>query len=309
MAAMTTRRRLLTPPVLAAATCLTLLAGAGAASADSIAYVKDGDVWLSTPDASRQYRVTFDGGYSTVSQADSGRIAALRGDRITTLNPDGSIVHVDGSTRYDILTPHSWTHPGTQFRGPFDPVISPNGMKIAYSWYYTQTSTTPNCNPSTGCQVVYGRQGTNYISPDGRSPFDQPGYNEQTGWVGPSWNGDSETMLSDPIQVGNEDVVVHTPGMDGVRGGVSRWFFDPSATGGLMDGEMTRDKKKLAFVTGQAHEKLYLYRAKGGYPTIPENCFAITGGSGRYSSPSWSPDGRTLAYADDQGIHTMPIRP
>jgi hypothetical protein len=292
-----------------AASAAALLLTAGAASADSIAYVKDGNVWLSTPDASRQYQVTFDGGYSTVSQADSGRIAALRGDRITTLNPDGSIINVDGSKRYDILTPHSYSMPGTQFRGPFDPAISPDGMKIAYTWYYTQLGETPNCNPSTGCQTVYGRQGTNYISPDGKSPFDKPGWSEQTGWVGPSWVGDGgATIISDPIQVGNEDVVQHTPGdeANGLPGGLSRWFFDPTAKG-MADGELSRNKEKLAFVTGPEHKELWLYRGKGGYPTVPENCYRLTDGVGRINSPSWSPDGTRLAYADDQGIHVLPL--
>jgi hypothetical protein len=293
----------------AALAACVLAAAATPASADSIAYVKGGDVWLSTPDGSRQYRVTDDGGYSQVSQSDSGRIAALRGDRISTFNPDGSPIHVDGSRRYDILTPHSYTHPGTMFRGPFDPAISPDGMRIAYSWYYTQTGQTPNCNPSNGCQTVYGRQGTNYISPDGKSPFDQPGFNEQTGWVGPSWTSDGGTIISDPIQVGNPDAVVHTPGdqHNGIRGAMSPWFFDPSATGGLADGELTRDRTKLVFVTGQAHETLFLYRGNGGHPHVPENCYKLTDGTGRISSPSWSPDGTTLAFADDSGINVLPL--
>ncbi|MDO9352871.1 MAG: hypothetical protein Q7T55_04210 [Solirubrobacteraceae bacterium] len=299
-----------TATVLAAST-LAALAAAAPASADSIAYIKEGNVWLSTTDGARQYQVTFDGGYSTVSQSDGERIVAQRGDRIVTVNRNGGIIHTDGSTKYDIITPHSYTQPSTPFRGPFDPVISPNGMKIAYTWYYTQTGETSNCNPSNGCQTVYGRQGTGYISPDGKSPFDKPGWNEQTGWVGPSWTDDGQTIISDPIQVGNEDVVVHTPGDDGVMGGlpggINRWFFDPSAPGGLSDGEMTRDKKKLAFITGEQHEKIFLYRAKGGYPFIPENCFALPADTGRASSPSWSTDGTTLAYADGDGIKVIAI--
>lgn len=286
-----------------------LLAAPGAASADSIAYVKDGNVWLSTSDGSRQYQVTTEGGYSTVSQSDHGRLVALRGDRIETFEPDGRAINVDGSTRYSILTPHSYTMPGTTFRGPFDPVISPDGMKIAYSWYYTQYGETPNCNPSTGCQTVYGRQGTNYISPDGRSPYDKPGWTEQTGWVGPSWNQDGETLLSDPIQVGNPDVVISTPGdeSNGIRGAVLTWFRDPTAPGGLRDGEMSRDKTKLAFVTGEQAETIFLYRAKGGYPQVPENCYRLTDGVGRISSPSWSPDGTKLAFADSNGVNVLPL--
>lgn len=291
------------------ATGVALLLATGAASADSIAYVKGGDVWLSTPDGARQYQVTTDGGYSTVSQADNGRIAALRGDRIVTLNPDGSPVNASGATRYEIRTPHSYTMPGTPFRGPFDPAISPDGMKIAYTWYYTQYGETPNCNPSLGCHTVYGREGTNYIAPDGSSAYDKPGWKEQTGWVGPSWNQDGETLLSDPIQVGNEDVVVHTPGDEsaGLPGGLSRWFSDSDARSGLRDGEMSRDKTKLAFVSGDQNEEIRFYRAKGGYPTLPDGCFRLYDMAGRLGSPSWSPDGTTVAFSDGAGVHVLPL--
>ena len=54
------------------AALIALAVAAPAASADSIAYVKNGDIWLSTSDGSRQYRVTTTGGYSDVSQAEKG---------------------------------------------------------------------------------------------------------------------------------------------------------------------------------------------------------------------------------------------
>jgi hypothetical protein len=52
------------------------------ASADSLVFIKDHDVWLSQPDGSGQYRVTTDGTadnpYASPSQADDGTIVAMR---------------------------------------------------------------------------------------------------------------------------------------------------------------------------------------------------------------------------------------
>jgi hypothetical protein len=50
-----------------------VLVAAETASADSISYVKDGNVWLSTPDGSRQFQVTESGGYSSPRRPTTAR--------------------------------------------------------------------------------------------------------------------------------------------------------------------------------------------------------------------------------------------
>ena len=61
--------------------------GAASRPADSISYVKDGNVWLSTPDGARQVQVTTAGGYTYASQADDGTLVALVGQRLQKLSP------------------------------------------------------------------------------------------------------------------------------------------------------------------------------------------------------------------------------
>jgi hypothetical protein len=62
------------PRLAAGAVALCALAiAAPAANADSIAYVRDGNVFLTTPDGARQFQVTFDGGYSDVSRPTTAR--------------------------------------------------------------------------------------------------------------------------------------------------------------------------------------------------------------------------------------------
>ena len=127
-----------------AAALLVLACGAPAASADSIAYVKDGNVWLTTPDGSRQYQVTSAGGYSDVSQADDGTMIALNGVRLHRL--DRATAHVIA----DFDTPVSDTRPAPSktFYGPFDPAISPDGTKVAYTYYYMTQSQNPTLLPA-----------------------------------------------------------------------------------------------------------------------------------------------------------------
>src|SRR5690242_18733821 len=85
---------------------MIVAAAAPAAQADSIAYVKDGNVWLSTSDGARQYQVTTAGGYSSVSQDNRGEMVALHGTRLHWLTREGAL-------KADIYTPVS-TGPGAQ---------------------------------------------------------------------------------------------------------------------------------------------------------------------------------------------------
>src|SRR4051794_703748 len=109
---------------LAALACLAL---ASPAAADSIVYVKDGNVWLTNGDASKQYQVTSDGGYSSPSQADDGTIVALQGGKLVRLNRSG--------TQLNAPVAGIGSPPDTaNFFGPYEPRVSPDGTKIAY-WF------------------------------------------------------------------------------------------------------------------------------------------------------------------------------
>ena len=74
------------------------------ASADSVAFVRGGDVYLATGDFTREYRVTYTGGYSDVSQADDGTMIALNGVRLHRLDRAGNVLA-------DFDTPVSDTRP------------------------------------------------------------------------------------------------------------------------------------------------------------------------------------------------------
>jgi hypothetical protein len=63
---------------LAAAAVCAAAAVPAVAAADSLVYVKDGNVFLSAADGSAAKQVTTDGGYESPSQADDGTIVAGR---------------------------------------------------------------------------------------------------------------------------------------------------------------------------------------------------------------------------------------
>jgi hypothetical protein len=65
------------------------LVAASPSAADSILFVRDGNVWIPTPDGTTERPLTAGGGLSSPSMADDGTIVALRGRSFVRLRPDG----------------------------------------------------------------------------------------------------------------------------------------------------------------------------------------------------------------------------
>ena len=66
---------------------------AAPASADSIVYAKQGNLYLTSADGSKGYQLTFDGGYSSPSQAEDGTIGALRHKQLVRMNRSGQLLN------------------------------------------------------------------------------------------------------------------------------------------------------------------------------------------------------------------------
>src|SRR3954471_3852929 len=190
---------------LAAAAALAVLAaGAPAAYADSIAYVKDGNVWLSTPDGARRFQVTTRGGYSDVSQADDGTRIALTGSRLHRLDRLGHVL-----AYFDTPVSDTRPAPAKVFYGPFEPAISPDGTKVAYTYYYMTQSQSPTCFPPT-CVTTINEGGTGYSYADRQTSWNEPGLGYHSGWRNPVWVDNDMTMLSDPTHLPNRDIILDT---------------------------------------------------------------------------------------------------
>ena len=288
----------------AAAALATLALGAPAvAQADSIAYIKAGNVFLATTDGAREYQVTFDGGYSTVSQADNGRMVALRGDRIRHLERDGRVIA-------DIATPVSTTtDPTMQFKGPFDPAISPDGTRVAYTYYWQYKTYGPGCQPPY-CTLTRLYHGTGFTDPNRLTAWDEPGFKRRSGWIDASWVDNDTVLLSSPYIQPNEDTVLWSPSAVD-DSGLKRWFEDHAFSGKVKDvdhvagqvGDRERRRRRPAASASRN-------TVGGFYPDYPERC-ARRGDEdpNKLSSPTFAGDASKLFWAENTtGIHmaTLP---
>ncbi len=303
-----------------AALCASL-ALAAPASADSIAYVKDGNVWLASPDGARQQQVTTTGGYHYVSQADDGTLAALvGGERIRKLSRTGDVLAEFGTYVSD-GAPSSG--PVNQFGGPFNPEISRDGKLIAYEWInqnYTNGGSGCNSSSVPPCYVLTSRQGVGITHADRFTGFEEFGL--LTGWIGPAWMSGNRLLRSNASVSPNVDAVINTIGPGKGDDELKGWFWDDNGAGGVQEVDITRDEKVAAGIAGYSGNRLRIYRVLydpmtapeqdvspwGDNPDVVEPC--IEAGDpvgGRFENLSFSPDGRNLAYSVGNGIWVLDV--
>ncbi len=262
-------------PLLAA--CALTLVLPVQASADSLVYVKGGDVWLSAPDGSRQTKLTDDGGYKYASQSESGLIAASNGDRVIRLSRSGT---VEASFPTAVGSNSSY--------GPFDTEISPDGKTIAYEYFQYS--------------YFWGlRIGVAYINAGTGEHFGET----HTGWSYPSWIDNQRLIHSGAPNKLSSDVMIRKAGEPNNL--ATDWFSHPDA-GGVRDGDISRDGSVLAFVAGENDEFMTIYRRTGELGVdVPEYCYHYGEPNGKFDDPAISPDGRMLAWNEDDGVHVGPL--
>jgi hypothetical protein len=118
----------------AAAAALSLRGAAASAQADSISFLRGGDIWVAAPDGSKQTQLTHDGGYGYQSRADDGSFIAVHGRMLRRLSPTGVV-----TAEFSTPVSGAQTAPFTSyFKGPFKAEISPDGSKVAYDYWYQE---------------------------------------------------------------------------------------------------------------------------------------------------------------------------
>ena len=305
---------------IGAAAVVLALAAAAPAAADSIAYVKDGDVWLASPDGSRQQRITRTGIYSYVSQADTGEMIALApGERLHKLARSGKVL-ADFTTTVSDGAPQAG--PVNRFHGPFNPEISPDGRKVAFEWFNDSYSEGTGCSETTvpPCYVYSQSQGVAISHADRYTGPEAFGL--MTGWIYPHWMSDDVLLRSFSGAVMNDDAVFTTVGAGLADKQLDPWFFDERGYG-VDDVELSRDLQTVVGIAGQSSEKLRVYRTlmhpygapdwdhtpfKTGNQPVAQPCFELGDPvGGKFESTSLAPDGRGLAYGVGDGIWIAPL--
>jgi hypothetical protein len=283
----------------AAAAAAALATATPAAHADSISYIKDGNVHLTTPDGTRDHQVTYDGGYSYASQADDGRIIALHGKRFQLLDQWGRV-------QADFSPVADGTAGTITLSGPYDPVISPDGSKVAYGFYVQYTHGDPNCGLPGGCWEGHLYAGTGYARSTGGVDWNDPAFSPNYGWMDPAWIDNSRTLLSGPSSAYLPATGVDTLGDD--KHEATKWFSDFSGNAqNMFDAEMNRQGTALATVVNTTGDELRLYRVTGApaEDNPPYRCVSAPKRAGAWESPSWAPDGNRLTVSDDSGLYVI----
>jgi WD40-like Beta Propeller Repeat len=263
-----------------------VLVPAAAASADSIVFVKDANVWAASPDGSGQRQITRDGTadhpYRSPSQADDGTIAASYLDGIRLLRRNGTVIRELDPPPLTNSVSHSMD--GT----PVDVALSPDGKTIAY------TFVSASCPVGASCGA---RAATGYITSTGAQ---LPG---NLYLSNPSWVGNTRTLVFGGYlhQVNTHDL--------GAAEDV-HWFDDHEIVGqenstDLGDGELSPQGDKLALVRGYGSDTHIMWYTTGAPPALPTMQCA-TGKLEGLSGPTWAPDGQSLAWQEPDGVWVKP---
>jgi hypothetical protein len=304
--------RFLTALVLTGVAAGALTASAGA---DSIVYVKDGNVWLTSPDAAKQYQVTYDGGYSSPSQADDGTIVALRAKQFVRMNRSGQALNAPFA---------GMGTSGGDFYGPYDPRVSPDGTRIAY-WFgqYSQRYDY-GCN----CYLFHWES--------------KSAWSWSNRFTDPSSESENTLGLEQPEWLTNDRVLTAYSSFwmsgwtwkigtaTGNPGNTAQWWYQFKDGDGYnffpTDPALSPDGKKLALANGadpNTKNQLLLASVSGpawvgeppyendytGNSAVEQPVLQCVQEKGVVVNPTWSQDSGSLAYGSGDGIHVMAVPP
>jgi hypothetical protein len=280
---------------------VALLICAGPVHASSLVYIKDHNVWLANPDGTGQRQLTTDGfkelPYESPSQADDGTILAGRGLKFVKLDRQGNRI---GPLLPSILV----GKPDNAYAiGPFDPKISPDGHRLAY-W--------------VGTWSMWFDYGTNisWSDPKDAVIWQDADSGAQLGFTlfyqKPAWLQDSRhALLNEPGNRLAAQIVGSAVG--GRHNDVTPVFTDSDAlpageyySQDVGDAELTPNGDKLVALRGISQDTIRFYDTRSARAVV-SGCYLGQPVGGSAADPTWAPDGSAVAWAEGDGIWSMPV--
>jgi hypothetical protein len=297
-------------PTVVASTAVTL--PEGVSDAGSIVYVKDGNVFLTSPNQATTVQVTTDGnqpspdgtgstGYLAVSQSDAGMIVAVRNQAqgtggslgwIWVMDRQGHVIRTFTPPQYGYLPARACLGEpyGQTPEGIDDVRVSPDGTAIAYLAHATQFSDA-TCAPhqATSAMVVDAAgHDPRTLNPDGRV-FE----------LG-QWVSDSVLLLggADPAADPPDDVYSYDVSTDRA----TEW---PQPVPDDADGQPAFSDGLLAAVGSSAYGAGPSVRfgiGSGPGNAVTDECqLSMSAAGATPSHPSFAPDGSALVVTETDG--------
>jgi hypothetical protein len=288
---------------IVAVLALTLsVASTSSADAASIVFTKGGNVWRASADGAHVKRLTRDGGYSSPSQDDRGRVYAVQRGRFVRLTVKGRRI----GRPFNAAVGRSGN---VTAYGPWEAQVSPNGKRIAY-WRGIQ-----NVGAPANGRAPYDLEDQVVVSHSDRfTPDSTFGY--QRDYRDPSWIGNRELLVFNyGLGVAQAAFFAPRPAGDPSWG---EWFSDYD-TAQIGDGELSRDGSLLVVGAGGGLDlnNLAIYRLTADTPPeAPQRVctYHSKDGSTAYADPTFSPRGNALAFAQDapgksaDGVYVWSLR-
>jgi hypothetical protein len=278
---------------IVAAVLVALMAAPAVASADTIVFRRGADVWVMAPDGTGQRQVTRgERTYEWPSAADDGTIlAADSGGWLHRLTAGGEPIGEPIPTAATGATEDFPAETPTHVR------ISPDGARVAYDQAIGGDLTTL-WTPADSTTLAFPNQSAG-----------------QEGLVAPSWIGNSRLLLSRDVTAEVEGAPVFSLYTVGAGdNSAAPWFSDSDATWATgFDAAASRSGARIAVMEDDAAEsggvpsRVVMRLFSGSPPAV--RCELELEAADTYSSasPTFSPDGSQIAWAESDGIHVATL--